>query len=248
MNPVARRNLIIFFSAVSVLCALGAFVASCATASEASGKCYLKPCMKGNGVADLWSVSEGDSFQAITSSLLGIFLSAATIAIFYQGKPEAKTRSLYLALLLGSLFSLQSAVIYANNSHLMKELHQHQHVYKEIGADCSQYTTAETCPQDACIWFLAAMDVFRCEVKMEINTRTESTLKAVTGFSAICFVLNTTVGLLLRWWYVQADEPSADDYWQHTGDESMSQNYAPPAPTDSSFEMTNPQNPSFQNL
>jgi hypothetical protein len=173
-------------------------------------------------------------------------LTVFTLVVFVKGKADTKARSLFTAMLLCCLFSLQSAVIYGGNVRLLNELHQHEQVYLEAGtATCKELLTETTCNANkdkGCIWsqvlkpvdddtFVATMT---CDLRLGINTRTEGTLKAVTTFASLCFVFEFVLALMLRFWY------SSPSDLRHEGFMNTNQDQYVPPSIDSSFSVANP--------
>lgn len=114
--------------AVSALLSLFLLVLNCQT----TGRCYIEPCEQGSGLADLFTVHFGLSFQGLTSSV-ALLCHAA-----YGWTVAARKNNMYrVGLMVGvsiatTLLAAQTTVLWASQVHIMKGMHRH-HTFLESG-------------------------------------------------------------------------------------------------------------------
>ena len=99
---------------------------------QTKGRCYIQPCEQGSGLADLFTVHFGLSFQ-------GISAAAALLAhALYGWAVAARKNNMYrVGLMVGvsvtaTLLAAQTTVLWASQVYLMKGMHRHR-VFRESG-------------------------------------------------------------------------------------------------------------------
>ena len=99
---------------------------------QTTGRCYVEPCEQGSGIADIYSVHIGLSFQGLTSSVA--LLSHAV----YGWAVAARKNNMYrVGLMVGvsivtSLLAAQTCVLWASQVYIMTGMHRH-HTFVESG-------------------------------------------------------------------------------------------------------------------
>ena len=100
--------------------------------TQTTGRCYIEPCEQGSGLADIFSVNIGLSFQGLTSSVALLFHA------MYGWAVAARKNNMYrVGLMVGSsivtaLQAAQTSVLWASQVYIMKGMHRH-HRFVESG-------------------------------------------------------------------------------------------------------------------
>eukprot|EP01046_Picozoa_sp_COSAG06_P008557 COSAG06_NODE_433_length_15843_cov_10.266768_18_plen_194_part_00 len=96
------------------------------------GRCYIEPCEQGSGLADLFTVHWGLSFQGLSSA------AALLCHAVYGEVVAARKNNMYrVGLMVGlsiacTLLAAQTTVLWASQVYIMKGMHRH-HTFPESG-------------------------------------------------------------------------------------------------------------------
>lgn len=99
---------------------------------QTTGRCYIDPCEQGSGIADLFTVHFGLSFQGISSSV------ALLLHAIYGWAVAARKNNMYrVGLMVGAsvactLLAAQTTLLWASQVYIMKGMHRH-HTFTESG-------------------------------------------------------------------------------------------------------------------
>ena len=99
---------------------------------QTTGRCYIEPCEEGSGLADLFTVHFGLSFQGLTSS------AALLCHAVYGWAVAARKNNMYrVGLMVGvsivtTLLAAQTSVLWGSQVQIMNGMHRH-HSFTESG-------------------------------------------------------------------------------------------------------------------
>ena len=124
-DPMARFRVCLALSALLSFCLLALNLAT-------KGRCYIEPCEQGSGLADLFTVHFGLSFQGVTSA------AALLCHALYGWAVASRKNNMYrVGLMVGAsvactLLAAQTTVLWASQVYIMKGMRRH-HTFPESG-------------------------------------------------------------------------------------------------------------------
>lgn len=194
---VDQGKVVKVFTILMLLFSFSLCIANFVSARE----CFTEPCYKGIGVANLWSVESGKSFQGVTLALVCFFHAMFSYWILFKIKfDEMKYGMLVSYSFLLAIALLVQAVYYGQNTTMVNQLHEHLagNYFYEDDSYCSQAHSNSTICDNLghnCRHFGK-----QCLRAMGVQLSVRDRFNAVVAFSVLLGITQTAFAVILISW------------------------------------------------